>query len=77
MLMGLPGMTDDMADAILDWIDADDTPREQGAESDFYGSLDHGYAPAERPARFHRRALAGERGDPGVALRLRCGEDGL
>ena len=27
MLMGLPGMTDDVADAILDWIDPDDNPR--------------------------------------------------
>ncbi len=48
ILMGLPGMTDDVADAILDWVDADDTPRDQGAESDFYGSLDHGYAPRNR-----------------------------
>ena len=49
ILMGLPGMTDDTADAILDWIDADDTPRDQGAESDFYGSLDNGYTPRDRP----------------------------
>jgi DNA uptake protein ComE-like DNA-binding protein len=49
ILMGLPGMTDDTADAILDWIDADDTPRDQGAESDFYGGLDHGYTPRDRP----------------------------
>ena len=46
--MGLPGMTDDTADAILDWIDPDDTPREQGAESDFYSGLDHGYTPRDR-----------------------------
>lgn len=49
VLMGLPGMTDDTADAILDWIDPDDTPREQGAESDFYGSLDNGYTPRDAP----------------------------
>ena len=49
ILMGLPGMTDDTADAILDWIDPDDTPRDQGAESDFYGSLDHAYTPRDRP----------------------------
>ena len=49
MLMGLPGMTDDMADAILDWIDADDTPREQGAESDFYSSLNPAYTPRNAP----------------------------
>ncbi len=53
ILMGLPGMTDDVADAILDWIDDDDTPRDQGAESDFYGSLDHGYTPRNRAAHHH------------------------
>ena len=39
MLMALPGMTDDIADSILDWLDSDDTPREQGAESDYYSGL--------------------------------------
>ena len=77
VLMGLPGMTDDTADAILDWIDADDTPREQGAESDFYGSLDHGYTPRDAPPTSIEELLLGPRRNPGVALRLRCGEDGL
>lgn len=44
-LMQLPGMTDDVADAILDWIDDDDTPREQGAEADYYSTLTPAYAP--------------------------------
>lgn len=35
-LLQLPGMTESMADRILDWIDADDEPREFGAESEFY-----------------------------------------
>lgn len=35
-LMNLPGMTDEAADSILDWIDADDTPRQFGAEADYY-----------------------------------------
>ena len=47
MLMGLPGMTDDTADAILDWIDPDDTARDQGAESDVYSSLNPGYNPRD------------------------------
>ena len=47
ILMGLPGMTDDTADAILDWIDTDDTPRDQGAESDFYNGLENSYAPRD------------------------------
>jgi hypothetical protein len=49
MLMGLPGMTDAIADCILDWIDADDTARENGQESDYYNSLQPGYAPRNAP----------------------------
>jgi len=35
-LLQLPGMTDQIADAILDWMDSDAIPREQGAETDDY-----------------------------------------
>lgn len=35
-LMNIPGMTDEAADSILDWIDTDDTPRQFGAEADYY-----------------------------------------
>lgn len=38
MLMRLPNMTEDIANAILDWIDPDDDPRPSGAESDYYTS---------------------------------------
>jgi len=49
ILMGLPGMTEQIADAILDWIDPDDDPREFGAEVDEYSSLDPPYAPKNGP----------------------------
>lgn len=49
MLMVLPGMTDSIADAILDWIDEDNTPRQQGAEADSYSGLSPGYAPRNGP----------------------------
>jgi type II secretory pathway component PulK/DNA uptake protein ComE-like DNA-binding protein len=49
ILMGLPGMTDAIADAILDWIDPDNEQRESGAELDYYGSLDPPYAPRNGP----------------------------
>jgi DNA uptake protein ComE-like DNA-binding protein len=49
ILMGLPGMTDAIADAILDWIDADSVPRTQGAEADYYSSLSPAYAPRNGP----------------------------
>ncbi|MBI2479682.1 MAG: general secretion pathway protein GspK [Planctomycetia bacterium] len=36
-LLRLPGMTPDVADAILDWVDADSQPRFEGAEADAAG----------------------------------------
>ena len=45
MLMSLPGMTVDIADAIMDWIDEDDDTREFGAEFDYYQSLGSPYEP--------------------------------
>jgi len=44
-LMSLPGMTDAIADAILDWIDPDSDPRPAGAEADDYQALGVPYAP--------------------------------
>ena len=44
-LLELDGMTEDMADSILDWIDEDDEPRELGAEEGYYASLPSPYAP--------------------------------
>jgi type II secretory pathway component PulK len=42
-LMALPGMTDDIAAAIVDWRDEDNTPSNGGAESDYYLSLPDPY----------------------------------
>jgi len=39
ILMKLPNMTDEIADAILDWIDADDDVRDNGAENEYYSGL--------------------------------------
>jgi len=44
-LLQISGMTDEAADGILDWIDADDEPREFGAEAEHYQRLDHPYRP--------------------------------
>ena len=43
--MNLPGMDQSTADAILDWIDADNVPRAEGAEADYYAGLE----PPARP----------------------------
>jgi DNA uptake protein ComE-like DNA-binding protein len=44
-LMELPGMSEDQADAILDWIDEDSIVRELGAEKGFYSQLPSPYEP--------------------------------
>jgi DNA uptake protein ComE-like DNA-binding protein len=43
ILMKLPNMTEDVADAIIDWIDPDDEPRANGAESSYYSGMSPGY----------------------------------
>lgn len=40
ILMTLPEMTEEIADAILDWVDADDEIREFGTESSYYSTYD-------------------------------------
>jgi len=49
LLMTLPGMTEPMAEAILDWIDSDNEPRMLGAEREFYSTLNPPYAPRNGP----------------------------
>ena len=49
LLMTLPGMTEDVADAILDWIDEDDEVREFGAEAEHYSALEPAYEPKNGP----------------------------
>lgn len=44
-LMQLPGMTESIADALLDWMDADRTARQSGAEDDYYATLNPPYSP--------------------------------
>jgi type II secretory pathway component PulK len=49
VLMTLPGMTEAIADAILDWLDSDSDPRLLGAEREYYSSLNPPYAPRNGP----------------------------
>ena len=54
LLMALPGMElmetpEEIADAIMDWIDEDDEPREYGAEYDYYQNLQPPYSPKNGP----------------------------
>ncbi len=50
-LMTLPFMSEDVADAILDWIDADDDPNVLGAEAGYYQGLPFPYEPRNGPIR--------------------------
>jgi hypothetical protein len=49
LLMALPEMTEEVADAILDWLDEDDDARELGAEVSYYSGLTPPYAPKNGP----------------------------
>lgn len=50
LLMKLPGMTEEIADAILDWLDEDDEPRALGAEfADYYQQMQPPYKPTNGP----------------------------
>jgi DNA uptake protein ComE-like DNA-binding protein len=67
----LPNMTPEIADAILDWIDSDDTPREYGVESEYYQSLSPPYLPRNGPLHSLDELLL----IAGVTPRLLYGED--
>lgn len=49
LLMSLPGMTQDVTDAILDWLDEDEEAREFGAEAEYYNALPTPYSPSNGP----------------------------
>jgi type II secretory pathway component PulK len=49
VLMTLPGITESIADAILDWLDEDHDSRLLGAERDYYSSINPPYEPRNGP----------------------------
>lgn len=56
-LLGLLGMTEDIADAIIDWRDSNDTPGSTGVESGYYENLPFGYRIRNGPFRTIRELL--------------------
>ncbi|HET6425139.1 MAG TPA: hypothetical protein VFG20_15740 [Planctomycetaceae bacterium] len=70
-LMGLPGMTEPVADAILDWVDADDNVRQNGAELETYESRNPPYSAKNGPIDTLEELLLVE----GVTPELLFGED--
>ena len=49
ILLQLPGMTVETADATLDWLDPDDMPRQYGAETEYYSRLSPAYVAKNGP----------------------------
>jgi type II secretory pathway component PulK len=70
-LLGLPYMTEDVADAIIDWRDTDETPGEVGVEGGYYENLPYGYLTRNGPFRTIRELLLVR----GVTEELFYGED--
>ncbi len=48
-LLQIPGMTQEIAEAIVDWRDTDEEPQANGAESDYYNALEPGYTAKNGP----------------------------
>jgi len=48
-LIKLPNMTEDVADAIVDWVDSDDASRSSGAESSYYAGMPTPYRAKNGP----------------------------
>jgi len=56
-LLGLDNMTEEIADAIIDWRDKNDTPGRTGAEGGYYENLRYGYKIRNAPLRTIRELL--------------------
>lgn len=56
-LLELPEMLEEIADAIIDWRDEDDTPSTGGVESGYYENLQFGYMARNGPFRTIRELL--------------------
>jgi DNA uptake protein ComE-like DNA-binding protein len=56
-LLALPEMLEEIADAIIDWRDEDDTPSTGGVEGGYYENLQYGYQARNGPFRTIRELL--------------------
>ena len=56
-LLALPEMLEEIADAIIDWRDEDDTPSTGGVEGGYYENLQYGYMARNGPLRTIRELL--------------------
>ena len=71
MVSRLPGMKTSLTDALLDFVDADDVPRPEGAEQEYYNALPQPYRIANGPLSTVEQLLLVRGFTPAVVL----GED--
>ena len=71
MVSRLPGMKTSLTDALLDFVDADDIPRPEGAEQEYYNALPQPYRIANGPLSTVEQLLLVRGFTPAVVL----GED--
>ncbi len=77
LLMGLPGMTEEIADAILDWMDPDSDQREFGAEVEYYSTLQPPYSPKNGPLESIEELLLVRGVTPGLLFGLDVNRNGV
>ncbi len=76
-LMALPGMTEEIAAAILDWLDTNERPREFGAEAEYYSMLDPAYGPANGPLQTIEELLLVRGVTPGLLFGVDVNRNGI
>jgi hypothetical protein len=77
LLMALPNMTEEIADAIMDWLDEDDEPREYGLESDFYENKVPPYSATNGPFRSVEEIMLVEGVTPDLMFGMDKNRNGL
>lgn len=77
LLMALPNMTEDVAEAILDFVDEDEDPRDYGVESDYYNTLQPPYSAADGPIHSVEELLLVAGVTPGLLFGADSNRNGL
>ena len=77
LLLGLPGMTENVANAILDWLDEDDIERDNSFEFAYYSALPTPYEPSNGPIQSVEELLLVEGVTPTLLFGADANRNGL
>ena len=75
--MALPAMTEEVADAIMDWIDSDTEARDYGAEDGYYTSLEPPYTAKKWTVGVIEKAFIGRGVTPELLFGLDDNHNGI